>query len=62
MLSYKALKGFQTIDDIKSKYTFGNFLGSGSFGTVVEGMHILAQTPVAIKTIHKSKITGETYR
>lgn len=61
VLTYKHMKGFKQIDDIKTKYTLGPHLGSGSFGTVVEGVHALAQTPVAIKMIRKEKINHEIY-
>ena len=50
------MKGFQTISNIKSKYTWKKQLGSGSFGAVYEAVHKIAETPVAIKVINKKTV------
>lgn len=50
------MKGFQSIKNIKSKYTWKKQLGSGSFGAVYEAVHAIAETPVAIKVINKKTV------
>lgn len=48
------------MSDYKDKYTTGKKLGEGSFGTVWAAEHKQAKTPVAIKTVRKSKLTDAT--
>lgn len=51
-----SLKSILEEDNILSKYTFGDIIGQGIFGTVREGTHKLTSKKVAIKIINKVDI------
>ena len=46
------------VDDITELYTWGKFLGKGSFGTVHEALHIRGKIRCAIKVVNKEKLSG----
>ena len=54
MISYKNIKGFSIIEDIKEKYALKQQLGEGAFGEVKMAIHRKAKIRVAIKIIKKS--------
>ena len=56
LLSYKNLRGFKSVDDIKKIYRWKKELGAGQFGSVHEAIHLLSESRCAIKVIHKSKV------
>ena len=56
LLSYKHLRGFKKVNDIKKIYRWKSELGSGQFGTVAEAIHLQSDSRCAVKVIHKSKV------
>lgn len=56
IITFKDFKGLQKIEDITQYYTFGDTLGTGSFGTVKRARHIKANIDCAVKIIKKREI------
>ena len=56
LLSYKNLRGFKTVSNIRKIYQWKKELGAGQFGSVHEAVHLLSESRCAIKVIHKSKV------
>ena len=56
LLSFKDLRGFRKIEEIKELYSWEKQLGAGQFGTVHEAVHIRADEKCAVKVIHKTKV------
>ena len=55
LVSYKHLRGFKQVKNIKEIYTWERELGAGQFGTVHEA-EMKGGTRCAIKVIHKTKV------
>lgn len=53
-MTFKALKAFKKVNDIRDKYIFEKELGRGSFGVVYQAKVPGSQVPVAVKSMDKS--------
>ena len=49
-------KKFKYINDIQSKYKFGEFLGKGAFGKVLRCIHRDSGSEFAIKIMEKKMV------
>ena len=57
MQTFKAMRGFKTVEDYTENYQMLEQLDKGAFGTVWRAIHKKAETPCAIKIIKKSKLS-----
>ena len=58
-LSFKHVRGFHVIEDVKEYYDWKKELGVGTFGTVHEAIAKKIGGKCAVKVIHKSKVAED---